>query len=111
MNNISMFILKSGGCGDIPAEITDTIGAIYNMLLIIIPVLIVLFGVIDFLKASIAQKDDGIKQSTGLFVKRLIMGVLAFLILGLVKFGVSLMKTNNTSGVSECLNSIFGNGK
>lgn len=107
MNILNFFILD--GCGDIPTEITDTIGSVYNILLIAIPVLVVLFGVIDFLKAAMAQKDDAIKQNTGLFVKRLIMGVLAFLILGLVKFGVNLIKTNNTSGVSACLNSIFGN--
>ncbi len=107
MNIFNFFILD--GCGGIPTEITDTIGEIYNILLIAIPVFVVLFGLVDFLKAVIAQKDDAIKQNTGLFIRRLIMGALAFFVLALVKFGVNLIKTGNTSGVADCLNSIFGN--
>lgn len=99
-----MFIL---GCGTIPEAITDTINAIYNALLYLIPIFIVLFGVIDFLKAVMAQKDDAIKQSTNMLVKRIITGLLAFCIMALVKFGVSLLKTGNTNGIASCLESIF----
>lgn len=103
-----MFILD-GACGSIPPEITNTIGQIYNILLIAIPVMIVLFALIDLAKGVIGSKEDEIKKSTGALVKRLITGLIAFFILALVKFGISLLQTDNTSGVVECLNSIFGN--
>lgn len=103
-----MFILDEYVCG-IPPEITNTIGAVYNILLIAVPILIILFGVIDFVKAVISGKDEEIKKNTGTFVKRLITGVLVFFVLALVKFLIGIIKTNNTSGVVSCLDSIFGN--
>lgn len=96
-------------CGSIPKEITDTIGSIYNILLVAIPVVIVIFGLMDFLKAVMGKKEDEMKQSTNAFIKRVITGVIAFFVLALVKFGLGLLQTNNTSSAISCINSIFGN--
>ena len=100
-----MFILD---CGSIPKEITDTIGQIYNILLVAIPVMIVLFALIDLVK-GVASKEEDMKKSTNALVKRLITGLIAFFVLAIVKLGVNLLKTGNTDGVVSCLNSIFGN--
>lgn len=102
-----MYILD--GCGSIPQEITDTIGSVYNILLVAIPVVVVLFGLIDLLKAVISKKDDEIKQSTNLLIKRVITALIAFFVLAIVKFGLDLLQTNNTSDAISCLNSITGN--
>lgn len=96
-------------CGSIPSEITNTIGSIYNILLVAIPVVIVIFGLMDFLKAVMGKKEDEMKQSTNAFIKRVITGVIAFFVLALVKFGLNLLQTNNTSSAISCINSIFGN--
>lgn len=105
-----MFILDGYVCNNlIPTEIANTIGSVYNILLIAIPVMIVLFGVIDFLKAVMAGKEDDIKKSTSVFIKRLITGLLVFFVLAFVKLLLGVIQTNNTGGVSECLNTIFGN--
>lgn len=101
-----MFFLD---CGSIPSEITNTIGQIYNILLVAIPVVIVLFGLIDILKAVIGKKDDEIKAATGLLVKRVITGLVAFFVMAIVKFGLQLIQTNNTSDAISCLSSITGN--
>ena len=101
-----MFFLD---CGSIPSEITNTIGQIYNILLVAIPVVIVLFGLIDVLKAVIGKKDDEIKAATGLLVKRIITGLVAFFVMAIVKFGLQLIQTNNTSDAISCLSSITGN--
>ena len=105
-----MMILDGYVCGNlIPEEIANTIGTVYNVLLVAVPVMIVLFGIIDFVKAVAAGKEDEIKKNTSTFIKRLITGVIVFFVLALVKFVVNLVQTNNTSGVAECLNDIFGN--
>ncbi len=103
-----MFFLDSYTCG-IPSEITDTIGAVYNILLVAVPVIVVLFGIIDFVKASMSGKEEEIKKNTSTFIKRLITGLLVFFVLALVKFVINIIQTNNTSEVADCLNSIFGN--
>ncbi len=97
-------------CG-IPDEIANTVGAVYNILLVAVPVLVVLFGTIDFVKAVISGKEDEIKKNTATFVKRLITGLIVFFILAFAKFIIGVIKTNNTSGVVDCLDSIFGNSK
>jgi uncharacterized membrane protein len=98
-------------CGTIPGEITGTIGQVYNILLIAIPVLVVIFGLVDFLKGVIGKKDDEISNSAKLFNKRVIIGAIAFFALALVKFGISLLATNNTSNIANCLDEIFGNNQ
>lgn len=107
-----MFILDEGYvCNNlIPVDIANTIGAIYNVLLIAVPIIVVIFGAIDFVKAVVAGKEDEIKKNTSTFVKRLITGVIVFFVLALVKFVTNLIKTDSTEGVAACLNTIFGNG-
>lgn len=102
-----MFFLDA--CNGIPGELTNTVGAVYNVLLIAVPVMVVLFGTIDFVKAVISGKEDEIKKNTATFVKRLITGLLVFFVLAFAKFIIGVIKTNNTSGVVDCLDSIFGN--
>lgn len=105
-----MFILS---CGSIPTEITNTIGIIYNILLMAIPIAIIIFGLLDFVKAVISGKEDEIKKNTNVFLKRLLTGFLAFFVLAIVKFGM-LVIAENVSGASDalsCVNSILGNKK
>ena len=79
---MSIQILK-GACG-LPNGVAEVIGNVYNVILVLIPVFAILFSIIDFLKAASAGKDDGIKQNTGLVVKRLIYALIAFFIFAIV---------------------------
>lgn len=103
-----MFILD---CGSIPSEITNTIGIIYNTLLIAIPIAIIIFGLIDFVKAVISGKEDEIKKNTSVFLKRLLTGFLAFFVLAIVKFGMNIIAKNvdSANDALSCVNSILGN--
>lgn len=105
-----MFILEGYVCGDlIPEEIACTVGQVYNVLLIAIPIIIVLFGIIDLVKAVASGKEDDIKKGTTILIRRIITGLIVFFVLAVVKFVVNLIQTNNTENVSSCLNEIFGN--
>ena len=46
----------------------------------IVPVLLILFGTLDFFKAVIAGKEDEMKKAQKTFIKRVIVGVAVFLI-------------------------------
>lgn len=69
-------------CGSdyIPYAIPQTVKIIYSILKIVTPIIIIVFGMIDFLKAVMAQKEDEMKKGQQTFVKRLIMGALVFLV-------------------------------
>ena len=69
-------------CGDdyIPYALPQIVKVIYSILKIVTPIIIIIFGMIDFLKAVMTQKEDEIKKGQQTFVKRLIMGALVFLV-------------------------------
>ena len=69
-------------CGSdyIPYAIPQAVKIIYSILKIVTPIIIIVFGMIDFLKAVMAQKEDEMKKGQQTFVRRLIMGALVFLV-------------------------------
>lgn len=77
----------------IGAGCTETLGAlgawltrIYKILLLAVPVIIVIFGLKDFIQAMGAGKEDELKKVGSTFVKRLILGAVFVALPILVKF-------------------------
>lgn len=56
------------------------IGKIFSIIKILIPILIIIFGVIDLFKAVIGSKDDEIKKSVRSLMFRAIAGVVIFFV-------------------------------
>lgn len=52
----------------------------------IIPVVVIILGILDFIKATGSDKDDDMKKAQGNFVKRLIAAALIFLIPLIIQF-------------------------
>ena len=67
------------------------IGNIVLVVKILIPIIIIAFGMIDFFRAIIGSKDDEIKKSTRSLIFRIIAGVVIFLLPTLVSFIFSLI--------------------
>ena len=70
-------------CSDL-WEIWQIIGWVLWIFKIVIPIIIILFGMIDLGKAVVASKDDEIKKSVKSLVMRAIAGVIIFFIPTLV---------------------------
>ena len=49
-------------------------------------IIIIIFGMLDFLKGVIAQKEDEIKKGQQTFIRRLVIGALVFLVFIFVEF-------------------------
>lgn len=81
-------------------ELTSTI---VDLLKIGVPVLLIIFGMLDLGKAVIAQKEDEIKKSQGLFVKRLISAAIVFLVFIIVEVVFNLI-AGSTEGKTESKN-------
>ena len=56
------------------------INQILGYIRIIVPILIILLGTLDFAKAVLAGKEDNLKKAQSTFVKRLIAGVAVFFV-------------------------------
>lgn len=72
------------GSKDDPDSIRYMVNEVLTYVRIIVPILIILLGTIDFAKAVIAGKEDNMKKAQSDFIKRLIAGVIVFLVPTLV---------------------------
>ena len=72
-------------------EIWVFLGNILNVVKIVIPILILAFGCIDFGKAVVASKDDEIKKALKSLMFRILAGAVIFFIPVINKFAFSLV--------------------
>ena len=79
------------GTTGIPPQIVTIIGAIVFAIKVIIPVLLIIFGMLDLGKAIIAQKEDEIKKGQQTFLKRLLTAAIVFFVVILTQFIVDLV--------------------
>ena len=101
-------------CGSLSFNFSGTIPYVVHTIVIIIkivvPVLLVIFGSIDFLKAVIAQKEDEIKKGQQTFIKRLIAAVIVFFVVQIVQLIISFASGDDTD-ITNCFDCfVNGNG-
>lgn len=87
---------------DIDSKIASTVHIIILFLQIAIPVLLVIFGSIDFLKAVTSSKEDEIKKGQQTFIKRLIAAVIVFFVVAIVKLLVSFAASDDSATILNC---------
>ena len=66
-------------CANIEPEIVTLIHNIITLIKIGVPVVLVIFGMIDFARGVMAGKEDEVKKGQNNFIKRLIAGAVVFL--------------------------------
>jgi len=76
----------------------------YTILLlqISVPIILVIFGSIDLVKAVGAQKEDEIKKGQQIFIKRLVAALLVFFVVALVKLVTSVASNGDPENVMTC---------
>ena len=99
-------------CGATDLEFSGTFPYVVHTIILIIkiavPVLLIIFGMIDLGKAVIAQKEEEIKKGQQTFLKRAIAAVIVFFVIQIVQLIVRFVSNNDTS-ISNCFN-CFING-
>ena len=85
--NIPALIVESDPSGDVPecSEVLGEGGAalirlVFQILRILVPVILFIWGSIDFVQAIFAQDEGAIKKSQARFIKRIIVAIIIFLI-------------------------------
>ena len=108
-----MILDTSSVCGAIDNNLAELIHTIITLLKFGIPLLLIIFGMIDFAKGVIASKEDEIKAGQHTFIKRIISAVLVFFVATIVQLVIGLVddkNSENESDVWKCANMIL-NGK
>ena len=84
---------------DVPPAILNIIHYLYLGIQIIVPIMLIIFGMLDLARALSSQKEDEIKKAQSGLIKKAITAVLVFLIFALVGFIVKF--ASNLSGEDD----------
>ena len=95
----------------IPGDLVSIIHYIYLAIQVVVPILLIIFGMIELAKALVSQKEDEIKKAQGSFLKKLIVAVIVFLTFSIVKLVFDFANSGNTDATNiwNCVNQIINN--
>lgn len=93
----------------IPYGFPYIVSNIINLFKIITPIVLIIFGMIDFGKAVVASDEKQMKEGSSKFIRRTIAAVIVFFVIAIVQFafGVIGEDSNGVAGCFDC----FVNGK
>jgi len=83
------------------ANIWQVVGYVLLVFKIVIPILLIIFGMIDLGKAVIASKDDEIKKATKSLIMRAISAVVIFFIPTVVGLVLGMISNFGDSGAKD----------
>ena len=80
-------------CGgvEVPDTLFNAVATIIRIIKIVVPILLIIWGMIDFAKSVIAKKEEDIKNYRKAFIARLISALLVFLVIWIVQLALSLV--------------------
>lgn len=108
--NFVNFLAGDVSCGNgivIPEAIVGLIRAGVFVIQVIVPLLLIIWGMLDFAKGIIGSDEDKIKAGQKKFIQRLIAAIIVFLIISLVGFIIQLVRGlggdgNNAGSAWKC---------
>lgn len=108
-----MFILTCsealGGFEEL-SEVAQLTSTLITIIKIAVPLLLIVWGMLDLGKAVVAQKEDEIKKGQQIFIKRIIAAVLVFLVVFVVQLVFGLVaNTNDSAKISSCIDCFINN--
>lgn len=93
-----MFILANNAntiCTEGVGNIIAIVGFILKVIQWIVPIILIVLGTIDLVKAVIASKEDEIKKQQQILIKRIIAAVIVFLVPLIVSILTGLLGTDD----------------
>lgn len=101
--------ITCGQLNDIPAALPNITRNIVNIIKIIVPILLIVLGMIDFVRATIASDDKEMKESPRRFIRRIIAGVVVFFVIAIIQFVFRAVADGNNSGALDCVSCFISN--
>ena len=87
----------------ISSQVPEMISLIITLIKIIVPVLLIVFGMLDLGKPVMAQKEDEIKKAQGTFIKRLLTAALVFFVITISQVVIKLVAGSEGDDIWNCV--------
>lgn len=84
-------VLTSCAGIDIPDGIFNLVHYIILLIQVVVPILLIIWGMLDFAKGVIGGDEDKIKAGQKTFIQRLITAIIVFLVVAVVKLVVNVV--------------------
>lgn len=109
-NTDNLTYVLCGDSYDIPSAVPGVVSYIVNFLKIATPIILIVFSVIQLLKALYATNEDEIKKAQKSVIKKITAGVMVFLVITIVQFVILKVADSAEIGsVSECMSCLLNN--
>jgi len=92
--------INCGGVVSMNHLVPQLITLAINIIKIAVPVLLIIFGMLDLGKAVMAQKEDEIKKGQQTFIKRLVAAVIVFLVAIIVQLVVGIVAPDDNENAN-----------
>ena len=92
--------VQCGNSGAIPNALPKLTRMLVLLVQILVPVVLIIYGMIDFTKAVMVSDSDFLDKAKKKFIRRLISAIFVFFVLSIVKFVVGNLAADN--GAMEC---------
>ena len=111
-----MFILDTVNlvCGDSTTLVIDSMipqltSTLITLIKVGVPILLIVYGMLDLGKAVMAQKEDEIKKGWQTFTKRIIAAVIVFLVIFIVQIVLGLVAGDENTNIWNCVDCFISN--
>lgn len=113
MNNL--FMLANVTCGGITIDgmVPAFTSAVVNIIKILIPIILIIFGILDLAKAVTGNDEKVMKEAQSKLIKRIIYAVIVFFVVALVQFVFGVLGkasgAEDGSGFTTCVDCFINN--
>lgn len=83
------------------------LGIVINIVKIVVPLILIITGMVTFSKTIISGKSEDMTASLGILAKKIIAGLVVFLIPGLLDFTFDSLIGADESNFTECANCLL----
>lgn len=87
-----------GSIEDIPRSLPRIIRNLYDAIKILVPIVIIFMGILDFAKAVLASDESKMSKSISKFIRRIIAGLIVFFVLAITEAIFGLVADSGKNG-------------
>lgn len=105
MDLVNILTCSIGDAGDSYLEIAKLVRLIVTILKIAIPIILIIYGILDLAKAVMANEEKDMKEAQKRLIKRIVYALVVFFVITLVQLLIKAVAPNATekTNISDCI--------